>query len=180
MIGFSLKYKAGKNTFPIWPISLAVNNHESFTYIIGTLDGNIYKCAFQKPNENKHSYIFDQKSYIVWRKSVKQLVSSMTDSEILEMKNYMENFCRDKIIVNLNADEFFKLKPDVNKLYKNALKSNFEKHISLVTNVEFSPFIKNLFLTSSFDGSIRIYHQNYFVSFIFMLFRDLNIFYLIT
>ena len=68
----------------------------------------------------------------------------MNDKEIIETKTYMEKFCRDKNIVDLNPEEFFRLKPDVNKLYKNALKSNYEKHISLVTGLEYNIFVKNL------------------------------------
>jgi len=76
------------------------------------------------------------------------------------MKNNIEAICKDKNIIDLNPEEFFKLRPDINKLYKNALKSNYEKHISIITGCEFNYFIKNLFMTCSFDGSLRIYHQN--------------------
>jgi WD40 repeat protein len=159
-LGFSLKFKIGKNSYPINPISMGVDLFESFNFVIGTLDGNIYKCSFAKPDENIHEYIFSQSSGTVWRRAVRQLISNMNDNDVIEMKNYMDKFCKDKNIMDLNVDEFFKLKPNVAKLYKNALKSNFEKHISMVTSVEFSPFFKNLFLTSSFDGSLRIYHQS--------------------
>jgi WD40 repeat protein len=162
-VGFSLKFKIGKNSYPINPICIGINYFEPFSYTIGTLDGNIYKCAFNKPVDDNHEFIFSQSSGTVWRKAVRQLISNMSDNDVIEMKNYMDRFCQDKNIMDLNADEFFKLKPNVAKLYKNALKSNYEKHISLVTSLEFSPFIKNVFLTSSFDGSIRIYHQNLFV-----------------
>jgi WD40 repeat protein len=159
-VGFSLKFKIGKNSYPINPISMGINPFDSFNYVIGTLDGNIYKCSFTKPVDDNHEYIFSQSSGTVWRRAVRQLISNMSDNDVLEMKSFMDKFCKDKNILDLNVDEFFKLKPNVAKLYKNALKSNYEKHISLVTSVEFSPFLKNLFLTSSFDGSLRIYHQS--------------------
>ena len=38
------------------------------------------------------------------------------------MKNIIESICRDKEIINLDMEEFIKLKYDVNKIYKNALK----------------------------------------------------------
>ena len=60
-------------------------------------------------------------------------MTNMSEKEVVETKNYMEKFCCDKNIVDLNAEEFFKLKPDVNKLYKNSIKSHYEKHISVVT-----------------------------------------------
>lgn len=128
------------------------------------MDGNIYKCAFNRPAEDNNDHLFQNSSSIVWRKAVKLLLSNMSDKEVLETKTYMEKFCKDKNIVDLNPDEFFKLKPDVKKIYKNALKSNYEKHISFVTGAHFNYFVKNLFLTCSFDGSIRIYHQNFYGS----------------
>jgi hypothetical protein len=152
-----------KNIYPINPTIMAENPYESFNFIIGTVDGNIYRCSFNNPVDNNYDYLLQNSGGIVWRSAVKKLLSNMNDKEVIEMKNYLEGVCRDKKIIDLNPEEFFKLKPDINKLYKNALKSNYEKHISVVTGVEFNYFIKNLFLTCSFDGSIRIYHQNYHV-----------------
>lgn len=165
-LGFSLKFKIGKNVYPINPTIIDENPYDSFNFLIGTVDGNIYKCIFTKPSDDIHDNIFNHSSGVVWRKSVRQLVSFMNEKDLIEMKNYMEKFCKDKNIIDLNPDEFFKLKPDANKLYKNILKANYEKHISVVTGLEYNYYIKNLFLSCSFDGSIRIYHQNLYVSFI--------------
>ncbi len=169
LIGFSLKFKIGKNSFSITPTSFA-NSNEIYNYLVGTIDGNIYKSSFSNPSDTNHDYLFSQGSGTVWRKSVRYLTSNMQDNEFLEMKNYFEKFCRDKNIVDLNPEEFFKLKPDINKLYKNALKLNYEKHISMVTSVSFNPFIKGLFLSSALDGSLRLYNQNSVVSFFYSVF----------
>jgi hypothetical protein len=162
-IGYSLKFKINKNTIPINPTVISVVDF--YNYLVGTIDGNIYKCSISKLSDENYDYLFNSNSGLVWRKSVKSLISNMNEKEILEIKSYMEKFCRDKNIIDLNPSEFFKLKPDPNKLYKNALKSNFEKHISIVTSIEFNPFLKNLFLSCSYDGSLRLYHQNFFVLF---------------
>jgi hypothetical protein len=158
-----LKFKIAKNIYPINSNILAVNPYEHFNYLLGTLDGNIYKCSFLKPTDSNYDHIFNQSNGIVWRKAVRMLMCNMTEKEIQETKQYMDRFCIDKNIVDLNPDEFFKLKPDPNKLYKNALKSNYEKHISLITGLEYNYFIKNFFLSCSYDGSLRIYHQSFSV-----------------
>lgn len=150
----------GKNTIPIHPTSFAENPFDPCEYLVGTIEGNVYKCIFNKPSDNNFDFIFNGKSGVVWRRSTKLLISNMNDKDIIEMKNYIENFCKDKNIIDLNADEFFRLKPDINKLYKNCLKSNFEKHSSIVNSIEYNPFLKNLFATCSYDGSIRIYYQS--------------------
>lgn len=149
----------GKNTIPIHPTALAKNDFNSCEFLVGTVDGNIYKASFNKPTEDNFNFIFNDNSGIVWRRSTKLLMSNMNDKDVLDIKNYIEKFCKDKNIVDLNPDEFFKLKPDINKLYKNCLKSNFEKHSSIVFSIQYNPFIKNLFATCSFDGSLRIYFQ---------------------
>jgi len=84
----------------------------------------------------------------------------MKEKEITEMKNLIESICRDKEIINLDMEEFIKLKYDVNKIYKNALKANYEKHFSFISSISFNYFIKNLFLTTSYDGSLRLYKGN--------------------
>ena len=42
-----------------------------------------------------------------------------------ELIKESEKFLKNKDVVEINPDEFFKTKPDINKIYKNALKSNF-------------------------------------------------------
>jgi len=171
IIGFSLKIKLGKNTIPIHPTCFADNPFDSCEFLVGTIEGNIYKTAFTKPSDNNFNHIFNDNSGIVWRRSSRFLMSNMNDKDVIEIKSYIDKFCKDKNIVDLNSDEFFKFKPDVNKIYKNCLKSNFEKHSSLVFAIQYNPFIKNLFATCSFDGSLRIYYQGYVsVIFLFLLY----------
>ena len=159
MIGFSLKYKIGKNTIPIHPTAFTDNPFDTCQFLVGTLDGNIYKILFNKPTDNNFEHLFAENSGIVWRRSTKLLLSNMNDKDVFEIKNYTEKFCKDKNIIDLNSDEFFKLKPDINKIYKNCLKSNYEKHASLVNSLQYNYFIKNLFASCSYDGSIRVYYQ---------------------
>jgi hypothetical protein len=135
-----------------------MSQNEQFGFLIGTLDGNIYKCSFDRP-EPKNESIFQQSAGVVWRNSVKVLMSNMTYDELTKMKNHIDKFCKDKNIIDLNPEEFFRLKPDISKLYKNCIRSNYEKHISYVTSISHNYFIKNLFITSSFDSSIRVYQN---------------------
>jgi WD40 repeat protein len=51
----------------------------------------------------------------------------------------------------------FHAKPDIKLLFPAPFTSNFEKHMGPVSGVSCSPFLKRLFLTCSFDGTIRMY-----------------------
>ncbi len=48
-------------------------------------------------------------------------------------------------------------KPDMRKLYINPVSFAFEPHLGPVYSVNFSPFLRNIFISSSLDGSVRIY-----------------------
>jgi WD40 repeat protein len=156
MLGYNLKYKLGKNEMSVNPTAFEKNPYEN-NFIVGTLDGNIYKSNFD--TEIKYESLFQQSSGVVWRQAVKLLMCNMGYDEIVKMKSHLEKFCKDKNIIDLNAEQFFKLKPDMARIYKNGLKSNFEKHLSVITSLSFNPFIKNLFVSTSYDGMLRIYYQ---------------------
>ena len=161
VMGFNLKFKIEKNTLPINPTYFINSPFDNFEYLIGTYDGNIYKSSFNKPNSESGShqdYLFLEKNGVVWREKVRIFISNMKEKELSEMKSLIEKRCLDRGIINLDMEEFLKLRPDVNKIYKNALKMNFEKHFSYITSISENLFIKNLFITTSYDGSLRLYH----------------------
>ena len=161
VMGFNLKFKIEKNTLPINPTYFINSPFDNFEYLIGTYDGNVYKSSFNKPNSESGShqdYLFLEKNGVVWREKVRIFISNMKEKELSEMKSLIEKRCLDRGIINLDMEEFLKLRPDVNKIYKNALKMNFEKHFSYITSISENLFIKNLFITTSYDGSLRLYH----------------------
>ena len=83
-----------------------------------------------------------EKKGVVWRNDVRIFISNMKDKDVIEMKKSIEKICNDRRL--LTMEEFLKLRPDINKIYKNGLKSNYEKHFSDVTSVNYNYFVKNL------------------------------------
>ena len=100
----------------------------------------------------------------MWRNSVKRILDNCTEDQILDIKKETEKYSKNKDVMEIGPEEFFKSKPDINKIYKNALKSNFEKHYCVVRCICFHNFVKNVFLSSAYDGSLRIYHYNQVIS----------------
>ena len=161
VIGYSLNHKKDRNILQINPTTFIDNPFESFDFRVGTYDGAIYKCNFNKPNfdsGNIHQHIFREKKGVVWRNDVRVFISNMKDKDVLDMKNSFEKICKDRRLANLTMEEFLKLRPNVNKIYINALKFNYERHFSPVTSINFNYFVKNLIVTTSYDGSLRLYH----------------------
>ena len=161
IIGYNLKHKVERNILPISPTVLINNPFESCDFRVGAYDGNIYKVNFSNPNFDSginHDNIFKDNKGIVWRNDVRIFISNMKDSEIKEMKTLIENKCKDRKISNLTMEEFLKLRPNVNKIYVNAIKAIYERHFSPITSINFNYFVKNLLATTSYDGGLRLYY----------------------
>jgi WD40 repeat protein len=161
VIGYCLKHKFDRNILQVNPTVFVDNPFESCDFRVGTYDGSLYKCNFKRPNfdsGNVHEIIFMEKKGIVWRNDVRVFISNMRDKDVTEMKNSFEKICKDRRLANLTMEEFLKLRPDVEKIYKNALKLNYERHFSAVSSINFNYFVKNLIVTTSYDGSLRLYH----------------------
>ena len=161
ILGFNLEHKIGRNLIQLNPTAFINNPFETCDFRIGTYDGSIYKCNFTKPNfdtGNTHQFIFKEKKGVVWRNDVRIFISNMKEKDVSDMKNTIEKKCRDRKIANLTMEEFLKLRPDINKIYQNAIKYNFEKHFSPLTSINFNFFVKNLIVTTSYDGGLRLYH----------------------
>ena len=161
VIGYSLSHKIDRNIIQINPTIFIGNPFETCDFRVGTYDGAIYKCNFNKPNFDSgkdHEPIFMDKKGVVWRNDVRVFISNMSNKDVADMKNSFEKICKDRRLVNLTMEEFLKLRPDVNKIYKNTLKFNYEKHFSPITSINFNYFVKNLIVTTSYDGTLRLYH----------------------
>ena len=161
VLGFNLENKVGRNLIQLNPTVFINNPFESCDFRVGTYDGSIYKCNFTKPNfdtGNTHQFIFKEKKGVFWRNDVRIFISNMKEKDVNDLKIAIEKKCRDRKIANLTMEEFLKLRPDVNKIYSNAIKYNFEKHYSPLTSINFNFFIKNLIVTTSYDGDLRVYH----------------------
>ena len=160
VIGYCLEHKVDRNILQINPTVFIDNPFESCDFRVGAYDGAIYKCNFTRPNfdsGNTHQHIFMDKKGVVWRNDVRVFISNMKDKDVSDLKNAFEKKCKDRRLANLTMEEFLKLRPDVRKIYKNALKYNYEKHFSPVTSINFNYFVKNLIVTTSYDGSLRLY-----------------------
>ena len=161
VIGFSLNHKIDRNILQINPTTFINNPFETFDFRVGSYDGAIYKCQFNRPSfdsGNVHQHIFSDKKGVVWRNDVRVFISNMKDKDVIDMKNSFEKICKDRRLANLTMEEFLKLRPNINKIYTNALKFSYEKHFSPVTSISFNSFVKNLIASTSYDGSLRLYH----------------------
>ena len=161
VLGFNLEHKISRNLSQLNPTVFINNPFESCDFRISTYDGSIYKFNFTKPNfdtGNIHQFIFKDKKGVVWRNDVRVFISNMKEKDVSDMKNTIEKKCRDRKINNLTMEEFLKLRPDMNKIYQNGIRYSFEKNFSPLTSINFNYFVKNLIVTTSYDGDLRLFH----------------------
>ena len=79
----------------------------------------IYKCKYNKPTNDSgsiHDYIVMDKNGVVGREKVRTSIANMKEKAILEMKKTMERIYLDKGLINLDINEFYKLRLDANKV----------------------------------------------------------------
>ena len=82
IMGYNLRYPVRPPNNLINPSYFTNNPYEPFDFIIGTYEGNLFKCCFNKPNEDitaGHDLVFMEKKGVVWRNAVRILISEPTD-----------------------------------------------------------------------------------------------------
>jgi WD40 repeat protein len=84
-------------------------------------------------------------------------MENLNAHSLQEIKKETENFCKMKSMKEIKGVDIFNSKPKLKKLYTMASLFNYEKHSGPVYSIKHSPFQRNLFLTASSDGSVRLY-----------------------
>jgi WD40 repeat protein len=141
-------------------------------FIVGSEAGSLLKANMLPISyENKAKALFDIRniqlsqrhfciadSKIKWKPTAIHLMSNIIQKNVPEMKSFIEEYCRNRGIKEVTSEVVFQSKPDARKLYPNPVNSAYDPHTGPVYSAEFSPFQRGIFLTSSLDGSIRLYN----------------------
>jgi WD40 repeat protein len=85
------------------------------------------------------------------------LLSNLPSKAIVEVKKKVERYVLDKGEKDVWAPTVYHAKPDLKLLFSIPFNANYEKHLGPVSGMNCSPFVKRLFLSSSTDGSVRLY-----------------------
>ena len=80
---------------------------------------------------------------------------------LMDIKMHVEKYCLNKGLKEIDIENVFSSKPDIRKTYINPVAFAFEAHMGPVYSIQFSPFIRNLFITASLDGSVKLFDLVY-------------------
>ncbi|GAB5362381.1 hypothetical protein AAMO2058_000792000 [Amorphochlora amoebiformis] len=145
------------NQYPIiGASSLAFSTLDFHHFIIGTEGGGVLKCEnrFAPTRKQKHK---DGK--LVWTQHVHQFLQVLPTQSRYEVLSCLRKFASKTGTKLIDVAAFFAARPPPLHVYPHASKHSFEKHSGPVYAIATSPFHRNLFLTCSTDGTLRVYHM---------------------
>lgn len=160
--GYSLLRKKDTFVSNVGGLSFSQSCEDKNTFIIGTEAGSVLRAQILSISfEKKQKILFEQKSEvsknIKWKEESIPFMVNLNQKVIPEIKNYVEEYAKSKGIIEILPKHIFASKPEIRKIYPNPIISAFEPHMGPTYCVNFSPFHRNLFLSCSLDGSIKIY-----------------------
>lgn len=160
--GYSLLRKKDGFVSSVGGLSFSQSCEDKNTFIIGTEAGSVLRAYISNISfEKKQKILFEQKSEVSknlrWKEESIPFMVNLNQKVIPEIKNFVEEYAKNKGINEIFPKHIFASKPEIRKLYPNPVSSAFEPHMGPTYFVHFSPFHRNLFLSCSLDGFIRIY-----------------------
>ncbi|KRX07564.1 WD40-repeat-containing domain [Pseudocohnilembus persalinus] len=157
--GFSLVRKKDGAVSYVGGLCFAQALEDKNTFIIGSEAGSVLRGTFRNVNYDKRNKVLLEQSTsnLKWRSNTNPLMLNLENKYFPELKQYIENACKQRGYQDIDISNIFQSKPEMRKFYINPINFAYEQHFGPVYSISYSPFHRNLFLTSSIDGSIRLY-----------------------
>nr|ABX82716.1 cytoplasmic dynein-2 intermediate chain protein [Tetrahymena thermophila] len=152
---FMVRKKEGE-VVSVGGLCFAQYQEDKNNFIVGSEAGSVVRAQIdlsQRPVQEQQSV--SQK--LTWKPSTFPFMMNIVSKNLMEIKMGVEQYCGAKGIREIQLDHIFNSKPEVSKLYPNPVKSAYEPHLGPVYSISFSPFYKSLFITSSLDGSVKLF-----------------------
>ncbi|KAM3132067.1 hypothetical protein pb186bvf_015811 [Paramecium bursaria] len=154
--------KKESSTESVGGITICQIYDDQTTFIIGSEGGSVLKAQITPINFNmtKKAFLDSRDKGLIWKEDAMLFMQNLNQKFLPEVKIQIENYCKERRVNQISIQTIISAKPDIRKMYVNPLSFAYEAHYGSVFSVNASPFIKNVFLTSSMDGQIRIYQTN--------------------
>lgn len=155
--GFLLANKSESNSIPMGGTSIAVNptNKSTIQMVIGSEGGALFRCSAPRNSNGKASFDTSGRK---WSSSAKRVVESVNAKDKPDVVRHIVSYAKQQGIRDIDLSTLYASKPPMELMYSNAVDFNFERHTGPVNDLSWSPFHRNLFLSCSVDGSIRLHH----------------------
>ncbi|KAL4488867.1 hypothetical protein ABPG72_016520 [Tetrahymena utriculariae] len=157
---FMIRKKEGE-VVSVGGLCFAQYQEDKNNFIVGSEAGSVVRAQIDlSQRQVQEQQSVSQK--LTWKPSTFPFMMNIVSKNLMEIKMGVEQYCGAKGIREIQLDHIFNSKPEISKLYPNPVKSAYEPHLGPVYSISFSPFYKSLFITSSLDGSVKLF--DFFVS----------------
>ena len=160
--GYSLLRKKDGFISTVGGLCFSNSIEDKTTFIVGTEAGSLLRAVVSNISlEKKQKVLFEGKSDYIknlkWKEEALPVMVNLNQKIIPEIKQHVEEYAKNKGVQEILPKHIFASKPDIRKIYSNPVTSAFEPHMGPVYSVHFNPFHRNVFVSSSLDGSVRVY-----------------------
>jgi WD40 repeat protein len=133
-------------------MSFAGAGRMSSAFIVGSEAGAVYRSSLNKKQGAK--MVTD--SSLKWTAEAETALQSVPGKEKLAVVKKIERFAKEEGHRNVTVGVVFGSKPDACSLFPSPTEFAFQAHTGPVHALDASPFHRNLFLSASADGDLRV------------------------
>mmetsp|Transcript_21562 Transcript_21562/g.38245 ORF Transcript_21562/g.38245 Transcript_21562/m.38245 type:complete len:568 (+) Transcript_21562:84-1787(+) len=145
------------NAYPIMgATALGFSNLDFVNYVVGTEGGGVLKCERRVVSSTQKRF---KENNMIWNDEVNQLLRTISSKARYEVKKVLQRYQTKTGVKLIGLPELYAARPSPSIMFPSASKQSFERHSGPVYGIAPSPFHRNLFLTCSTDGSLRLYNM---------------------
>jgi len=139
--------------------AISFNAEDPTTFVIGLEAGQVFKGSLLANELRSAPAVVREVGELPWSLDAASLLCRVPQGVYTRLKQRIErdaSIARDK---EVSAAHVFAAKPEPRELFASPLSFAYTAHAGPVYAARFSPFHRNVFLSASTDGAIRLYNQ---------------------
>lgn len=134
-------------------LAFNIPHEDDCTILAGSESGKVMKLTLQ--DLNTQSIPLDG---MKWKPEAESILNNLSANHRQQVFKAAVRYAMDMGMKEVESRAIFSCKPDLMKMYANPITFHYESHDGPVLAISCNPFHRNLFATSSSDGTIRLYH----------------------
>ena len=139
--------------------ALSFNSEDPTSFIVGLEAGQLFKGSLLANELRSAHAVVRELGELPWSISAAALICRVPQAKYSSLKQKVErdaSIGREKEVL---PSHVYASKPEPRELFASPLSFKYVPHAGPVYTARFSPFHRNVFLSASTDGSIRLYNQ---------------------
>ena len=139
--------------------TLSFNSEDPTSFVIGLEAGQLYKGSLLANELRSAPAILREHAELPWSMAAAALLTRVPQASYHRLKSKIEKDAMLARAREVGVAHVFDAAPPPRELYASPLTFSYHPHAGPVYAARFSPFHRNVFLSASTDGSLRLYNQ---------------------